>query len=187
VTDGLDLKGWNRIAGILDDLASDWPGVATELGWITTRHSLWEDNPRGTVAAAESVSGEKLAFNPYYFASPMRIAKAASHGEQTGWYPRSAGEAREWYFVSHEWGHLVDAWLRRRDPERWRRLAAVFAIDPGDRPFSFDPEKGGAVSLYARRGFSDAFADAFSVIQWRSKSHWPAIIRQFARILGSEP
>jgi hypothetical protein len=82
---------------------------------------------------------------------------------------------------------LVDAWLRRRDPERWRKLAVVFTIDPGDRQSSFDPEKGGAISLYAKKGITDAFAVAFSVIQRRPESHWPEIVRQFARILGNKP
>jgi hypothetical protein len=130
VTEGLDLKAWNRIALILEDLASDWSGVAQDLGWITTRHALWEDDARGTIAAAESISGEKIAFNPHYFASPRRITKAARKGERAGIYPRGAGDARERYFISHEWGHLVLALLRRHDHGRYRRLAALFLNEP---------------------------------------------------------
>ncbi len=126
VTEGIDLKGWNRIAPVLDRLAVEWPGVALELEWITTRHVIWEDQPRRAIAAAESIFGEKIAFNPFYFANPRLMAKVAAEGERYGAYPKRAKDAKEWYFISHEWGHLVNAWLRRRDPERWVRLMALF-------------------------------------------------------------
>ncbi len=186
VTEGLDLKAWNRIAPILDGLASEWPGVAGELGWITTRHPFWEDNSQGAVAAADSLFGEKIAFNPYYFRSPRRIAKAVAYGDGIGLYPAGAKDVRELYFVTHEWGHLVHAGLRRHHGERWRNLMALFAVDPEDPQSPFDQDKAVEISQYAKRGISDAFAEAFSVIQWRQKSLWPEIVRQFDRILGEE-
>jgi hypothetical protein len=131
VTEGIDLRGWNRIARVLDRLAAEWPGVALELEWITTRHVLWEDAPRRAIAAAESLFGGKVAFNPFCFANPRLMAKVAKEGERYGTYPKGAKDAKEWYFISHEWGHLVNAWLRRRAPERWVRLMALFSETTG--------------------------------------------------------
>jgi hypothetical protein len=97
VTEGLDLKAWNRIASILDGLAADWPAVADQLGWITTRHPYWDSRPRGVIAAADSISGEKLAFNPYYFQDPKRIQRVIQRGEQDRFHPRGASQAAECY------------------------------------------------------------------------------------------
>jgi hypothetical protein len=183
VTEGLGLKAWNRIAPILDGLASDWPGVANELGWITTRHPLWEADPRRTIAAAESTFGEKIAFNPFYFANPRMMAKAAKDGERDRAYPRGAKEAKEWYFVSHEWGHLVSAWLRRFDLERWLRLMALFREEPDNPQSAFDPTKVAAISQYATSRLTDAFAEAFSVLKWQDEAAWGNLIERFSRIL----
>jgi hypothetical protein len=187
VTEGLDLKAWNRITPILDGLATDWPGVANELGWITTRHPFWEDNSQGAVAAADSLFGEKIAFNPDYFRMPSRLAKSIARGEEIGLYPEGAKDVRELYFVNHEWGHLVHAWLRRHHRERWRDLMARFAVDPEALQSPFDEDKATEISQYAKRGIVDAFAEAFSVIEWRSQGHWPEIIRRFEQFLGEEP
>jgi hypothetical protein len=184
VTEGLDLKAWNRIAPILDTLASDWPGVASQLGWITTRHPLWEDDPQGAIAAADSVVGEKIAFNPFYFRSTARIRKAVRKGSRAGWHPRGAEAAREWYIVSHEWGHIVFAWLRRHDFEKWRELVNLFATEPSDPRSPFDLLKASTISRYARRGITDAFAEAFSAIQWQQRDFGSNLLRQFAQIFG---
>jgi hypothetical protein len=183
VTEGLDLKAWNRIAPILDELASDWPGVASELGWITTRHPLWEEDPGRAIAAAESSFGEKIALNPFYFANPRIMAKAAKSGEKDGAYPRGAKDAKERYFVSHEWGHLVSAWLRRFDLERWLRLMALFREESGNPQSAFDPTKAEAISQYATSGIADAFAEAFSVLQWQKEVLRADIVERFSQIL----
>jgi hypothetical protein len=183
VTEGLDLKAWNRIASILDGLASDWPGVANELGWITTKHPLWEENPRGAIGAADSVFGEKIAFNPYYLASPRRIAKTVALGEGVGLYPGGAKKAGECYFVTHEWGHLVNAWLRRHDLERWLRLMALFRTGPGATPSAFDPARAAPISEYATSRIADAFAESFSVLQWQQPEFWPDLIQRFGQLL----
>jgi hypothetical protein len=187
VTEGLDLRAWNRIAPVLESLATDWPGVARELGWITTRHPFWEDDSRRVIAAADVVFGEKLAFNPLYFGRPKKLREAASFGERVGLYPRGAKDAGEWYFVSHEWGHLLHAWLRRHRNPLLDDLMALFASNPAVHTSSFDPDKAAAISLNAKRGMTEAFADAFSLIQWNEKNRWPEIVRLFSRILGGEP
>ncbi len=187
VTEGLDLKAWNRIASVLDSLATDWPGVARELGWITTRHALWEDDPRRAIAAAESTFGEKIAFNPFYFASPRMMAKAAREGERYGAYPKGAKDAKEWYFVSHEWGHLVNAWLRRHEFERWLRLMALFRMEPDNPKSAFESTKAAAISQYATSRIADAFAEAFSVLQWQEEGSRADVVERFSRILRGEP
>ncbi len=145
VTEGLDLKAWNRISPVIDSLAIDWPGVARELGWITTRHPLWEVDVQGAIAAAESIFGEKIAFNPFYFSRPKLVAETAANGERTGWHPAGAGSAAEVYFVSHEWGQLVHAWLRRHDTGKWKQSSwPLFAMDPnGAHDPPVDPGEGG--------------------------------------------
>jgi hypothetical protein len=183
VTEGLDLKAWNRIAPILDGLASDWPGVAYKLGWITTRHPFWDDNSQGAIAAADSLFGEKIAFNPFYFGSAARIRKALAKGDRAGWHPKDAASVGDRYFVSHEWGHLVFAWLRRNDYERWQGLVEIFAAEPGNPQSAFDLDKASSISRYARKGTADAFAEAFSVIQWQDKGLWPGVVLQFAQSL----
>jgi hypothetical protein len=187
VTEGLDLKAWNRIAPILDSLAIDWPGVARELGWITTRHPFWEDDARGAIAAADVVFGEKLAFNPLYFGRPKKLREAASLGERVGLYPRGAKDAGEWYFISHEWGHLVHAWLRGNRKLLLDDLMALFASNSDVVRSPIDPDRAATISLNAKRGMTEAFADAFSLIQWNEEDRWPEIVRLFARILGGEP
>ncbi len=187
VTEELDMKAWNRIAAILDGLATDWPGVAVELGWITTKHPLWEMKVQGAIAAADSVFGEKIAFNPFYFDQPRRITQALSLGEKGGLHPAGARRARESHIISHEWGHLVHAWLRRYDRERWSTLIALCAVDPADRRSPFDRDKAAAICQYARRGIPDAFAEAFSVIQWQKQDLWPELMKRFDQILRGEP
>ena len=95
------------IAPVLERLAIDWPGVAGELGWIMTRHPLWENKPKGAIAAAESISGEKIAFNPFYFQNLRRIRRVVRKGVREGFYPRGADRLPMDYLVSHEWPHLV--------------------------------------------------------------------------------
>lgn len=184
VTERLDLKAWNRIALILDTLAADWPGVASELGWITTRHPLWEDNPTGAIGAADSIFGEKIAFNPFYFAKPKRIVQAVDRGERMGLYPVGAKDSGEWYIVSHEWGHLLNAWLRRHDRERWLLLMGLFQIDlSAANQSAFEPTKAEAISQYATSRIADAFAEAFSVLQWQEESLRADIVERVSRIL----
>jgi hypothetical protein len=187
VTEGLDLKEWNRSAVILDELAAEWPGVTGELGWITKRYPLWEGDPRGVIVTADSLFGEKLAFIPYYFASPRRISKVLRKGVRGGVYPQGAEAVGESYFIAQEWGHLVQAWLRRHDQDRSRRLAVRFLTDPGHSRSSFDQEKASTISDYAARGSTESFAEAFGVIQWQEEGLWPDVVKDFARILRGEP
>jgi hypothetical protein len=187
VTEGLDLKAWKRIALILDGLALDWPEVADRLGWITTRHVYWDERPRGAIAAADSISGEKLAFNPYYFQSPKRIRQVVQRGEQDRFHPRGASEAPECYLVSHEWAHLVAAYLRRHDKRRWAAIAALFRQDPEDTSSRFDWTKASPVSIDAEISMEEAFAEAFSATRWQPERLRPDIVTRLVSILRGGP
>jgi hypothetical protein len=69
------------------------------------------------------------------------------------------------------------------DNERWRGLVSLFATDPSHPESRFDLVKATAISRYARRGVSDAFAEAFSVVQWQRQDFWPELVKRFDQIL----
>ncbi len=97
------------------------------------------------------MGGEKIAFNPFYFGSLRKIARTAKEGERFGTFPKGAGKAKEWYFITHEWGHLVYAWLRRHDRKRWHGLTSLLAIDPDNPRSDVDLDKVAAISQYSKR------------------------------------
>jgi hypothetical protein len=183
VTDGLDLRAWNRIAPVLDSLAMDWPGVARELGWITTRHSLWGNQPKGAIAAAESISGEKIAFNPFCFQSLRKIRRVVRKGVREGFYPRGVDLMPMDYLLSHEWAHLVAASLGRHDNERWNRILGLFARDTMEHTSSFDPAKAARISITSEASFAEALAEAFAAIRCQPESFQPEIVRRLSRVL----
>jgi hypothetical protein len=66
-------------------------------------------------------------------------------------------------------------------------LLVLFTVDPGDPQSDVDPEKVSVISKYSVNGLTEAFAETFSLLQWREKGGWPEIVQQFSRILGGEP
>jgi hypothetical protein len=135
------------------------------------------------MAAAESISGEKIAFNPFYFQDFGRIRRVIRKGARNGFYPRGADRMPMEYLVSHEWAHLVAAFLRHHDEGKWRRIVHLFAQDKADADSSFDPAKATQISIMSEAGIAEAFAEAFSALRLQSESDRPAVVNRLALVL----
>lgn len=178
--DRITPENWSVIASQMETLLKAFPGVASRL-----RDFGATDGGPGAIAYAAR-RGKELMFNPRWFNDPKKVTKEFRANVKSGFHPlgvEQAGGVR--YYVTHEFGHLVDDLLDEMDPAKQKELYALFSkpIEAGRKSSDLDPAKAGYVSQYAATDQREAFAEAFAAAVWR-KDDRNTVIAAFKRILG---
>ena len=170
----------------LQRLAGEWPGVMERLGWVGTYRSkrvrnIYSQNyryrlgyaykwGRGAMAHAAyqgNAAGRYIGLNPAFFGDFQGLLAEDLDGEQSGWL--SVGFNDGGKSIIHEFGHLVDAWLRDLAPQDhsitpshrnnmglWGTLLQQ-VLKPALRELARD------ISQYASTSAEESFAEHFVV------------------------
>jgi SPP1 gp7 family putative phage head morphogenesis protein len=156
----------NPTAAQFHKLAQDWPEVAARFQYIGTYgnktkivesgHSpdLAKDrkgNFDGEIAHAFP-NGKRMGLNPKFFSDPAAFLKEMERGEQSGFFAPGGNKIE--YVMTHEFGHMVDFWLR----DVKYNYKFKFAVDNNET----------RVSHYAKENDKEAFAETFAGLE-----HWP--------------
>jgi hypothetical protein len=177
--DGIPLHVWGHIAGEIERLAKDYPQVAAGLRQI----NLPQGNDGAFVAAADW-EGRYLRLNPRYWSDYTAREADRAHGVARGFFP--AGTEDPTANVTHEWGHLVDGYLRYRGTADERELSfkirKIFQTDG-----RFDKLKGASVSQYGATNEDEAIAEAFTAMRRQEPGLWPEAVRRLAEFMGHKP
>jgi hypothetical protein len=174
---GIPLENWNHLAVELDRLATDFPFIAKRLKEINSGPSRFVDKLKDARALADYGLGEILAFNPTYWSQPLvKLTELQTAGSTSGWTVKGITEPN--YAATHEWGHLMEAWLRAVNPQKRAALQSVFEYDG-----QYSPSRGGLVSRYARTSENEAFAEAFAAMR-RQPVEKQQIAKKFAKVFN---
>lgn len=175
VAEGVSLESWHAIADELDHLVPKFPGMAENIIGFGT-----SDAASHAVAWVKpnDVKGDALHFNPAYWGDLKKARKVFDKSAKTGWIPEGVEDAGPQYFVTHEFGHMVDSWARRNHRAKYLDAHAVFKGSDNQ----FDAAKGGSVSQYAATSTTESFAEAFAGARWSSKPN--PLINAFKEMFG---
>lgn len=176
---GVPVEAWNVIAPELDRLAGTWPGVAGRLEWLHDPGIDWAD-PKwdNTLALADPGSGRMMAFNPRFWADLETVRAGRREMSATGFGPKGITDPAA--IARHEWGHLLEAWLRDTQRDKLETLVKVFVDKDGD----FDALRAATVSQYAATSGREAFAEAFLAATSQPAEYRSPATKQFAAYLS---
>ena len=167
----IPVESWAVIASELDDLAKLYPGVAKDLQLISTISSSFYSNPRAVASAG--IIGNTIAFNPAYFKSIQDVKTLVEENSQSGFFPQGVDDPR--YVITHEFGHLIDAWIDKNKPDIQKKIRAAISA-PGGYPY-VDADKAYSVSAYAATDAFEMIAECFAAANYVPKSSLPEVAR----------
>lgn len=162
VTEGVSLESWHAIADELDYLVPKFPGIADNVINLGASDALsygvaW--------VKPNDIKGDSLYFNPNSWGDIKKAGKIFDKSAKTGFIPEGVEHAGPQYFVTHEFGHMVDNHVRRTNREKYLGANKLFRGDDN----KFDPAKGGTVSQYAATAEVESFAESFAGARWSTK------------------
>jgi hypothetical protein len=194
--DKIPVGVWNTHARELEMLAKKFPEVASRLKKISADPSKFDDINPVWYAAADTEKGSVLLITPKHNQDLSVMAARDAKTVKEGWWPKGAEPSQS--IMTHEWGHLVDAWIKEEgrgsgytfiDPgpeasgywSDWYRLRQVF-LKSGRNPLG-DVDPTTAVSIYSRTNHKEAVAEAFSAARWTPKDEKTPTLENFEAIL----
>jgi hypothetical protein len=161
-TEGISLESWHAIADELDHLVPKFPGIADNIIGLGASDAV----PHGLAwVKPNDIRGDTLNFNPAFWGDTKKVQKTFDKSVKTGWIAEGTENAGPQYFVTHEFGHLVDGYTRRNNRAKYLDAHATFKGADNQ----FDPSKGGTVSQYAATSSSESFAESFAGARWSNK------------------
>ena len=161
-TEGVSLESWHVIADELDRMVAKFPAVADNIIGFGANDS----HPTGVAwVKPNDIKGDALYFHPNYWGDIKKVKKVFDKSVKVGWAVEGTEHAGPQYFVTHEFGHLVDNYTRRNDRPKYLEFRKVFEGADG----YFDPEKGATVSEYGATNGAEAFAESFAGAKWSIK------------------
>lgn len=114
---GLEPRVANAVARRLAQLSREWPGAQQRLHYVgTNRNVPAELKPyvarfRQNIYAHVAWNGRSLSINPKYFGKEAIIKASIRNDVEHGWHPRMRDPEDYISIITHEWGHVIDAWL----------------------------------------------------------------------------
>ncbi len=157
----------------LDKLMQEYPHVAERLRYVGTYRG--EGAPRnrwnGNVYAHATFSGERIGLNPKWYGKPNAfresVARSATNKYADGstWHPDGMTQIES--VVTHEFGHLLDGWLRTRTKEAFDpivRASGFGLVSSTHEKFKFHNKADSRLSRYATTNRDEAFAEGFGAL-----------------------
>lgn len=172
----------NALVGQFHTLAQRFPQVARRLEYVGTMEDALspyggpEMNPflrdryRRAGMLADSAAGQFIGINRAEMRSEAHIAEAWSSLEATGWLAPGARDGAP-YLLSHEFGHLMDNWMRRDAPESYAQARQLM------------PGRAGEISQYATANAEETFAEAFANLMHGPDAGRPALAAEIGQVI----
>jgi SPP1 gp7 family putative phage head morphogenesis protein len=175
---GMHIDAVNPTTAQFHKLAQEWPEVRRRLKYVggykneakviaagvyTPFQMLVNKKKRkfsGGEMAHAAHSGSRMGLNPKYYKDPKMFAQEIAKCEASGWFAKGAPGVE--YILTHEFGHLVDFYIRAAGNNR----EFYNTIGPG---------KAARVSKYSQHNEWEAFAETFA-----SLHHGPGGSQQHA-------
>jgi hypothetical protein len=175
---GIPLDSWGAIADEIDFLSAKFPAEILE------RVKAFGSDDGAALGADGAIAwtngnGNILRFDRKQWSKLAKLNKNFQSYVQTGWTPPKIEKAGAKYFVTHEFGHMVDFHTNRTDMVKHKALHDQFRTPNG----YFDPLKGAEVSEYASTNQIEAAAEAFAAARWRTDQDNP-IVNKFRQVYG---
>ncbi len=189
--DGIPVQSWNVITTQLDKLLKQYPEVAHRIETFGSHHKMWDDRTiPGALAAASARTGNILAFNPDQWQDLDYLTRTLDNYGRSHWMAKGAGDPA--YVVTHEFGHLLDGHIWRKDGAKHAKLYKLFGVNsfeveydgelrPGAAPLNAETAK--TVSRYATTNILETFAETFASMHFTPLAERAAVVNQFEEIL----
>lgn len=172
-----------------DLLARDYPDVVERLQYVGTYQTA-SKLPAGKTGlgfgrevAHAYKDGTTMGLNPAYYGDPGRLRQALQRSEASGFYPPGCKEFE--CIITHEFGHLVDGWLKATRKGFLEVASADGFGIVGDTITLFHGEQKRAkkASSYGRTNSAEAFAEAFNSIYHSPSDKWVPYTKKLEKFL----
>ena len=180
-----------------DRLASQYPEVASKLKYIGgyKNHPLSKNYKMFNAEYAHaSRDGARIGLNPKYYSKPREYEVSLRSDANAGWLQRHGGRIQD--VMTHEFGHLVDYWIRNTTWDRpyasyLEYTSATGIGNVGDtlEKFVRMNKANKSLSRYAMTDPGEAWAEGFAFMQLGPKSTWPIYVQRqhkFLEYLGND-
>ena len=82
--------------------------------------------------------------------------------------------------MTHEWGHLVDAWIDKNKPGLYKQIREAITAPDG---YSVDKEKAYSVSFYAATDKFEMVAESFGMAHYIPKADLPPVVQELQTLM----
>lgn len=168
----LEVAAANRMAVRYSQLAEEWPAVAGALKFMGTNRNV-PDHIRvmrvtGALAHVTRPNygspATTMSLNPSHLGKVAKAEAQSRSFHDSGWGPKMADPSHFEGVITHEFGHMVDFWLRG-----WQAQLAPAARVSGlgivastyDKWRAAHSPQKAPVSRYAKTNYEESFAEAF--------------------------
>jgi hypothetical protein len=171
--EGIPVASWQLIAQEIDENLAKFPGIAQRIETF----GAMEAHPESIAWA--SIPRKEFHFAQHHWSDLENLGKIFQTGVADGYHPRHVEQAGPRYYVTHEFGHLVDGYLKDADPESWKAAQSEL----GKRGSAEAQKRAAIVSEYATFSPAEAFAEGYAAAKWRPASKPNEIIDRFREVL----
>lgn len=189
---GVDARMVRGTVEQYDKLAKQWPEVAKRLEYLGTYRSSktykydWRKSPNAWAHAymRGDWTGKVIGLNPRWYGNPEEFERAMRKAAEVGFHPAGCDTVES--VLAHEFGHMVDAWLKSQ------RHKAFLDVIPADGfglvadtlemwRIANRPTK--SLSTYALSNPLEAFAEGFAAIYHTPKGKRPVFVKRLETLL----
>ena len=189
--EGAHINAINPTLEQFHKLAQQWPEVVKQLDYVGTHQGLnalypelktW-DNAYAHADGGTLGKGKFIGLNPLHYGNPTRFKALLQTDVQTGFHPK--GSDRIEATLTHEFGHLVDVWLRSRrnafrsvvDDDGFGMAHATFHLWMNANKAGLD------LSRYATEKEVEGWAEGFTAVYHMPWSDWPIFVQRMSVLL----
>lgn len=184
---GADIRAMNPVLKRFESLANEYPEVVKRMKFISTYEKagkgegLFKD---GVYAHAYTSDGRGIGLNARWFGNLNKFNAALKNDVEKGWHPIGTDSAEAVF--THEFGHLVDGWLRTQSGAAFSRVVSGnglgFVIDTVLQ-WQDGNKATPKLSRYAMTKREEAWAEGFAAIYHTPKKQWPQFVKNQAKLL----
>ncbi|MEI6180243.1 MAG: hypothetical protein WCP31_05780 [Chloroflexales bacterium] len=186
---GTHIDAINPTLDQFERLAQEWPKVVEQLKYVGTHQGTnapypvqwndsYADSDGGTLGR-----GRYIGLNPLHYSNPTQFLTALQRDVQTGFHPKGCDTIES--VLTHEFGHLTEAWLRSRrdafravvDDDGFGMAHATFHLWSKANVAQF------TLSEYATEKVIEGWAEGFAAVYHMPRGDWPVFVQHQAVLL----
>ena len=188
--EGAHIDAINPTLDQFERLAQQWPEVAARLKYVGTYQGTnalhphtWKPIHYAHADGGALGRGEVIGFNPMYYSDSARFLSRLQNDLRAGFHPKGCDTIES--VLTHEFGHLVEVWLRSRrdsfraivDDDGFGRAHVTFQLWMNANKAT---EK---LSRYARTKAVEAWASGFAAVYHMPRREWPIFVQRQAKLI----